>query len=264
MTTIGLRYFREHTTDILAKVEAGQSFTVMKHARPVFIINPPAKPPRAVVFDVDGTLTQLMSWTDFTRQLGASVERHLEIYEQFKAGHITYEASREQLLKLWQATGRANYATIETIFAQWPLDPAARPLIEWLQARGMQVALITGSLDMYADITARRLGVTHVYANTKLVFAEDGALMSYDYVADQATKKLEQLQNFCSETGILPTDCLAVGDGLNDLALFKATGRGIMLDPDPRRAGLAELRAVSWKTVSTLAEVRPIIETVVV
>jgi hypothetical protein len=68
-----------------------------------------------------------VSWLDFTRQLGASVDRHLEIFEAYKAERISYEASRRQLLGLWRATGRANRHTATSLFESWPLDPAGAP-----------------------------------------------------------------------------------------------------------------------------------------
>ena len=38
---IGLREFRQNIVKYARKVEAGQSFVVMKHAKPIFKISPP-------------------------------------------------------------------------------------------------------------------------------------------------------------------------------------------------------------------------------
>jgi phosphoserine phosphatase len=200
-----------------------------------------------------------VSWLDFTRQLGASVERHREIFEAYKAKQISYETSRRQLMGLWQATGRADRQAAVTLFENWPLDPAAAPLIRGLHEGGVDVALITGSFDVYAETIARRLGVKHWYANTQLIFDPAGKLETYHYVRDQSAKKLEQLMAFCRATGLAPADCLAVGDGPNDLALFTATGRGILIGQGDGRPELAELRAAAWRTVPNLSAVRDIL-----
>ncbi|HEY6737057.1 MAG TPA: HAD-IB family phosphatase [Candidatus Saccharimonadia bacterium] len=216
--------------------------------------------PKAVVFDIDGTLTPILSWLDFTAALGASVEEHRAIFRDYLDERITYEESRIQLLALWQGTGKANRRTIEAIFNSWPLDPAAVPLIHDLHDRGLHVCLITGSFDVYAANVSGRLGVTHWYANTEFIFDEHDELISYNYMRDQANEKLAQFQKFLAATKLKPTDCLAVGDGPNDLELFKATGRGIFIEPKFNRDDLADIRASAWRTVHNLAEAKAVIK----
>jgi FMN phosphatase YigB (HAD superfamily) len=53
---------------------------------------------KAVVFDIDGTLSPEISWLALTRDLGASVEQHIQIYQDYKEGRIDYEASKDQLI----------------------------------------------------------------------------------------------------------------------------------------------------------------------
>ncbi len=43
---IGLRQFRQNVAKYAREVEAGQSFVVMKHAKPIFKISPPAEDER--------------------------------------------------------------------------------------------------------------------------------------------------------------------------------------------------------------------------
>lgn len=214
---------------------------------------------KAVVFDIDGTLSPVLSWLDFTKALGASVDRHQQIFHDYREEHITYEQSREQLIGLWQSTGRAEHSIMQKIFDAWPLDPVAPELIKSLRERHIQICLITGSFDTYAATVGRRLGVKHWYANTEFIFDEAGQLMSYNYVRDQAAEKLKQFQKFLAASSLTATDCLAVGDGPNDIELFKATGRGIFIEPAFDRDDLAGIRAAAWRRVSSLADVRAII-----
>lgn len=41
---------------------------------------------KAIIFDIDGTLTPQNSWTAFTADMGASVEDHLSIYRSHLDG----------------------------------------------------------------------------------------------------------------------------------------------------------------------------------
>lgn len=215
----------------------------------------PAAPAKAVIFDIDGTLSPILSWLEFTKTLGASTDRHQAIFRDYLDERITYEQSRTELLALWQATGRAHLSTMQQIFDQWPLHAAAAPLIAGLKNQGAQVCLMTGSFDLYAATVARKLSVEQWYANTRLIFAPDGSLQSYDYVRDQAAHKLRQLNLFLEATELSVADCVAVGDGPNDVALFRATGRGILVEPAMVRDDLAEVRAAAWKTVGRLDDV---------
>ena len=56
---------------------------------------------KAVIIDVDGTLSPQISWTTLTKDLGASVEKHLEIFKEFQEKKTTYEVSKEKLLILF-------------------------------------------------------------------------------------------------------------------------------------------------------------------
>jgi phosphoserine phosphatase len=46
---------------------------------------------KAVIFDIDGTLTEHVSWVCLTEGLGASVDAHDIIYQAYLSEAITYE-----------------------------------------------------------------------------------------------------------------------------------------------------------------------------
>lgn len=210
--------------------------------------------PKAIIFDVDGTLSPEISWTALTRDLGASVEDHIAIYQQYKAGQTDYGASKRQLIDLWQATGNANKGHFLTLFEGWPLAPEAPNIVGSL-AKKYSICLITGSMDLYAQTVAQKLHVTDYYANTTLHWDEAGNLTDMDYELDQAKRKLEQFLGYCSLHNIKPEECIIVGDSDNDIALFEASGRGIAIGQDIPES----LRKVSWQTIQTLNELHTLI-----
>ena len=63
---------------------------------------------KAVVFDIDGTLSPHVSWTKLTALLGAPVSGLNKIYENLKNGNSRYRESKYALLKLWEDTGKLN------------------------------------------------------------------------------------------------------------------------------------------------------------
>ncbi len=205
--------------------------------------------PKAIIFDIDGTLSPEISWTALTRDLGASVEDHIAIYQQYKKRQTDYAESKRQLIDLWQATGNASRNYFVSLFEGWPLAPEAPSIVERL-AKKYSLCLITGSMDLYAQTVAQKLHVADYYANTTLHWDATGNLMDMDYELNQAKRKLEQFLSYCSLNGIKPEDCIVVGDGDNDIALFEASGRGVAIGSEIPES----LRNVSWRTVQTLDE----------
>ena len=70
-----------------------------------------------------------------------------------------------------------------------------------------RLCLISGAVDLYVQIVAEKLEVSDWYANTELVWDENGELVDYNYHADQAGKKLEQFGEFIKEHQIAKDRC---------------------------------------------------------
>lgn len=203
---------------------------------------------KAVVLDIDGTLAPDVSWLSVTRDLGASIEVHVAIYKDYKAGKMGYEESKAQLIRLWKSTGNANYDFFQLLFEQLPLDKDALRVVESLKCQ-YDVCIITGSIDMYAEIVAKKLNVGNWFANTTLHW-NNNALTDMDYELNQAKRKLEQFLGFCAAHGYKPQECVVVGDSENDLSLFEASKRGVLVGKDLTN----ELKQHAWKTIPTLGD----------
>lgn len=209
---------------------------------------------KAVILDVDGTLTTQNSWTALTKDLGGSTDEHLQIFEDLLEEKATYEDSKEKLLRVWQATGNTNKKTFREIFERWPLREEAREATDFLKSRNLITCIITGSMDLYAEVIAKKLDIPFYYANTELVWDKEGKLIDYHYYRDQAGKKLEQFQQFCKEQNLRPEECVVVGDDKNDIELFKIA-KGIALkSPDSKN-----IEPIAWKVIDSLSELLKIL-----
>lgn len=210
---------------------------------------------KAVVFDIDGTLSPDISWTKLTLLLGASVPDHLKIYEDFKNGNLEYEESKKALLRLWRGDGEVSKKKLREIFSCWTLKEGVVPLFAYLRSKGYITCLITGSVDLFAHVIAEKVGADAWYANTALRWDHNDYLQDYDYERNAAEKKLEQFKNFCEQHSFKPTECVVVGDDANDIELFKASGHGIAVE-SPTSSVLDEF---AWKKIRTLSEVKGIV-----
>jgi HAD superfamily phosphoserine phosphatase-like hydrolase len=210
---------------------------------------------KAVVLDIDGTLTHEVSWLKITELLGASVMQHEQIFELFLRNKLAYEEAKHQLVALWQATGNANKPYLSTMFDGWTLQDDAHELVNYLHRNNFITALITGSVDLFAQKLAEKLSIKNYYANTQLIFDDQQNLIDLHYERNQAQKKLEQFRLFMSDNDLAPSVCVVVGDSENDVELFKLTKQGIAV-----KGAKEELLAVAWKRVNTLLEIKVILE----
>lgn len=213
---------------------------------------------KVVIFDIDGTLTPMNSWLAITRDIGGSVAEHLAIYEEHVKGGVGLDDAKRRLLEMWQASGNDNRSHIESLFDSWPVRPEAYSLISELKQYDYLVCLITGSISIYAEYMAKKLGVSKYYANGKLHFSKEGKLIDFDYTTDEASLKLHQFKDFCDSNGLLADECVVVGDSDNDIELFRATGHGILL---LNKKVSDELRKVAWKQVTSLNEIMSLLLT---
>lgn len=114
---------------------------------------------KAVVFDIDGTLSPDISWTKLTLQLGHSVPHHVEIYKKFKSGKLEYNEAKKAMLSLWTASGPLDKSRLEEMFRSWVLKDDAVPIFQYLKSKNYITCLITGSMDLFAQVIAQRVGV---------------------------------------------------------------------------------------------------------
>lgn len=211
---------------------------------------------KAVIFDIDGTLSSGISWMKITRELRESVPDHLKIYEDFKNNRLTLTEGKNAILTLWRGKdGTLHKEQLLKLFQSWKLKEDAGDLFLYLKRKGYLTCLITGSVDLFAEIVAQKLKADFWYANSILIWDEKNTLKDFTYEPYAEKKKREQLSQFCRTHALRPDECAVVGDDTNDAELFKATHYSIVVE-SPTSSALEEL---AWRKVKTLAEIKKIL-----
>lgn len=210
---------------------------------------------KAVIFDIDGTLSPDISWTKLTLLLGASVPDHLSMYEKFKNGTMEYDEAKKILLSLWTASGPLTKTKLQAIFDKWAIKDEAIPIFRYLKEKGYVTCLITGSVDLFAKTIAARVGADSWYANTDLIWDTSDNLVDLNYELKASEKKLRQLKEFCASRSLQPDECVVVGDDENDIGLFQATGKGIAVESPTSKV----LKAYAWQEINSLADLKDIL-----
>lgn len=209
---------------------------------------------KAIIFDIDGTLSADASWFKLTEGLGASVEKHSEIFEKYTKREISYKKAKRDLVKLWQSTGNANKDYMSQMFNSWKLKGDAHEIISYLRNR-YKIVLISGSLNLYVKSVADKLQVDDWYANTNIDWDSKNNLVNLHYFRNQALKKLNQFRHFKKKYSLKNKECAAVGDGDTDLLLFQRVKTAILVKKEKVHP---ELEPFVFKKIDNLEDLKKI------
>lgn len=207
---------------------------------------------KLVIFDVDDTLTDASSWQRLNLAMGVTPEEDQDLYDRYHRGEFSYEEWVGKLFDIYRKHGRANRESVRKVLASYEYKPGAKELVGYLKGKGYALALISGSVDLYVNEVARDLGIELAEANHNFIFDETGSLARIVTFGRDTLSKLNHLNDFCDRLGIPPETCACVGDGANDIELFRATGRGITFRGSP-------IESAAWKVVDSLSDIQAIL-----
>lgn len=209
---------------------------------------------KALIFDVDGTLTESISWLDLTQCIGADTTVHNQFYLDLYQEKITIDQFNQQLTALWLASNHANKSDILAAIKNWPIKPGITDLFTYLNPR-YTTCLISGSFDLYIEHLANTLPTHHWFSNGKLYFDDHQQLTSFHLTQDQSSLKLQQMYQLCDRLDITPDQVAAIGDGFNDLGLFQNVGLKIAIKSPSNKPELLELADHILDTPTQLTEI---------
>lgn len=180
-------------------------------------------PLKAVIFDLDGTLTPVGSvWQHIHERLGTWENGGLISLNDFLAGRISYMEFALQDAALWRGVSRSR---LETIVAEIPLRPGARETVNALKRDGYRLALLSSGLDVLAERVAADLGF-EVCVSNRLGFSGD-VLDGRVEIHVSWHGKPGHVPGICRLLGVKPSEVAAIGDSAGDAPLFPVVGVGI-------------------------------------
>jgi phosphoserine phosphatase len=182
---------------------------------------------RALLFDLDGTLTPVRSvWQHIHETLGlweADARRH---QEAFVSGGIDYEEFCRRDAAHWHGMREAE---LRAIADRIPYRPGVREAIDEARARGAVIGVVSTGLTLLADRVHRELGLAFTMAN-RLV-SRHGVLTGEVRVNVRHARKDEAVDLFCGQFGIDRREVVSVGDSDGDISMFARTGWSVACRP---------------------------------
>ncbi|RLF10971.1 MAG: phosphoserine phosphatase SerB [Thermoprotei archaeon] len=183
---------------------------------------------RLIAFDMDGTVLDAEAIDEIAKLAG--VEKEVaELTKKAMEGLIDFEYALRERVKLLKGL---PVKAVEELADRLPIVRGVDEMIRTLKEMGFITVLITGGFDIVAKRVAEKLGFDYWFANKLGV--ENGKLNGEVEVSiSGGSSKLEVLRRVAEAHGIDLEECIAVGDGANDLVVIENVGLGIGFRPKP-------------------------------
>jgi len=178
------------------------------------------------VFDLDGTLKQARDPFVYLHQRLGTWEASQVFFQKGLAGELDYEEWLRLDASLWKGVSRAQ---MEAMFRENPYLPGAREAIQALKRVGVLVALVSTGLLLHAEQVQAELCIDRIFAN-ELLF-EDGIATGEALCHVREGGKAGIMAQLQAQWGVVPADCLVVGDSSSDADMFPLARLGVAVNP---------------------------------
>ena len=193
---------------------------------------------RALLFDLDGTLTPVRSvWRHLHETLGVWEREARRHQEAFLEGRVDYAEFCARDAAHWKGLREAD---LRAITDRIPYRAGAREAIAAARASGAVVGVVSTGLTLLSDRARDELGLAYCVAN-RLV-AQDGVLTGDVVIEVTHAQKDAAVDRFCARFGIAPAEVVSFGDTDGDISMFERTGMSVAVFPASRRAARAASR----------------------
>lgn len=182
---------------------------------------------KLVVFDLDNVLIDTETIDEIAKIKG--IEKEIgDITLQAMQGKIPFEESIRQRVKKLEGITTAE---IDEVMQNISLNPGAEETAAELKKQGYKIAIITGSFDVIAYKIKERINADYAFCN--ILEAENGILTGEVSGPLITQDKVDVLRQLVDEIGITLDECVAIGDGANDLEMIKNAKIGIAYNAKP-------------------------------
>ena len=182
---------------------------------------------KLVVFDLDNVLIDTETIDEIAKLKGIEDEIS-DITLQAMQGKIPFETSiRERVKKL----KGISIDEIDEVMEKVPLNKGAVETATELKKQGYKIAIITGSFDVIALKIKEKINADYAFYNTLGV--EDGKLNGEVSGPLITQNKIDVLRQLVDDLNITLDECVAIGDGANDLEMIKNVKVGIAFNAKP-------------------------------
>jgi phosphoserine phosphatase len=189
---------------------------------------------KLIAFDMDSTLINIECIDEIADAAGRK-EEVAAITEAAMRGEIAdYKQSLRERVALLKGVSVTHLDEVYNNRLQ--INPGAEILIQKCKASGMKVLLVSGGFTFFTDRLRERMGLD--FARSNVLEESNGVLTGktvdqpWGDICD-GDEKRRTLLEVATLLGISPTQCIAVGDGANDLPMMGVAGLSVAYHAKP-------------------------------
>jgi phosphoserine phosphatase len=190
---------------------------------------------RLIVFDVDSTLIQGEVIEMLAAKAGCE-DQVREITDAAMAGELDFTQSLRRRVALLEDLPES---VLDEVAQELELTAGARTTIRTLKRLGFRCGVVSGGFTRVITRLVDELDLDFCAANELEVV--DGKLtgLVVGEVVDRAGKAAA-LRRFAGASGVSLAQCVAVGDGANDIDMLSAAGLGVAFNAKPALREVAD------------------------
>jgi len=193
---------------------------------------------KLIAFDMDSTLISIECVDEIADVVGKKTEV-AAITEAAMRGEISdYKDSLRRRVALLKGVTVADMERV--LVERLRINPGAAELIRACKAAGLKVLLVSGGFTYFAYRVRDTLGIDFVRANVLEIASGANCGELTGRMVDQAwgdicdgAEKRRTLLEVASLLGIEPSECIAMGDGANDLPMMGVVGLSVAYHAKP-------------------------------
>jgi phosphoserine phosphatase len=184
---------------------------------------------RLICFDMDSTLIETEVIDELAERAGVG-EQVRAITEAAMRGEIDFTESFQQRIALLRGL---DVSVMEEVAKNLPITEGVDRLMRVLKRVGFKTAILSGGFTYFGNYLKQRFGFDYVYANELEI--EQGKLTGR-HVGEivDGKRKAELLRLLAQIENVNTSQCVAVGDGANDLPMLGVAGLGIAFHAKPK------------------------------
>ncbi len=190
---------------------------------------------RLVVFDVDSTLIQGEVIELLAEHAGCAAQVR-EVTGAAMRGELDFAEALHRRVSLLAGL---PVTVLDEVARGLELTPGARTTIRTLRRLGFHCGVVSGGFSRIVQPLADELGIDFCIANE--VEVRDGVLTGrvLGSMVDRA-EKAAALRRAAEEFGVPLEQCVAVGDGANDIDMLSTAGLGVAFNAKPALREVAD------------------------
>ena len=193
---------------------------------------------KLIAFDMDSTLINIECVDEVADAAGRKAEVAANTEAAMRGEIADYKESLRQRVTLLKGV---TVAHLEQVYTQrLQLNPGAADLVAACKKAGLKVLLVSGGFTFFTDRIRDRLGIDFARSNVLEMESGPNCGILTGRMVDQpwgdicdGAEKRRTLLEVSTLLGLEPSQCIAVGDGANDLPMMDVAGLSVAYHAKP-------------------------------